>query len=294
MSDVPLGFEFEPKKLPLEAIVPSHKPPVGLTETRKFKQIAASIKAVGLIEPLSVMPADKTTGKYLLLDGHTRLVALQELGFTDALCLIATDDESYTYNNRLNRLSTIQEHIMIQRAVKQGVVTPARLAKALDVDIDSIYKKLSLLDGICPETVELLKDKTFSSHLMAVLRKMKPTRQIECVELMLSSNNLTVAFAKALLVSTAPNLLVAEAKPKKLEGVSAEQMVKMEREMGNLHEQFKLVEQSYSQDMLNLVLARGYLGKLLGNEAVFRFLAQKQPDMLTEFGAILQAASLSK
>jgi hypothetical protein len=294
MSAVTLGFLPDPQTLPLDAILLSHQQPAGLTETRKFKQIVASIKAVGLIEPLSVSQKDKKTSKHLLLDGHTRLAALSELGYTDAPCLIATDDESYTYNNRINRLTTIQEHMMIRRAVKQGVVTPEKLAEALDVDVASILMKLNLLDGIAPETTELLKDQQFSLHLSSVLRKMKPTRQIECVELMLSSNNLTVAFAKALLVSTPSHLLVAETKPRKMEGVTAEQMMKMEREMGALHEQFKLVEQSYSQDMLNLVLARGYLGRLLGNEAVFRFLSQKHPDMLTEFGGIVQATSLDK
>ncbi len=294
MNAVPLGFLFEPQTLPLDAIGMSHNPPAGLTGTRKFKQIAASIKAVGLIEPLSVSPKDKKTGKHLLLDGHTRLMALTELGYTDAPCLIASDDESYTYNNRINRLSTIQEHLMIQRAVKQGVVTPAKLARALDVDITSIIRKMNLLDGIAPETAELLKDQQFSFHLSAVLRRMKPMRQVECVELMLSSNSLTVAFAKAMLVATPANQLVDETKPKKLEGVTADQMLKMECEMGKLHEHFKLIEQSYSHDMLNLVLARGYLGKLLGNEAVFRFLSQKHPDMLTEFGNIVQATSLDR
>lgn len=294
MSDVPLGFLFDPQTLPLDAILLSHKQPVGLPETRKFKQIVASIKAVGLIEPLSVSPKDRKTSKHLLLDGHTRLAALSELGYTDAPCLIATDDESYTYNNRINRLSTIQEHFMIQRAVKQGVVTPAKLAEALDVDISSIFKKLSLLEGIAPETAELLKDQQFSAQLSFILRRMKPTRQVECVELMLSSNNLTVAFAKAMLVATPTHLLVGEIKPKKMEGVTADQMMKMEREMGNLYDQFKLIEQSYSQDMLNLVLARGYLGKLLGSEAVFSFLSKKHSDMLSEFGGIVEATSLDK
>jgi len=294
MNTVSLGFLFQPETLPLDAIVLSHKQPAGLTETRKFRQIVASIKSVGLIEPLSVSPRDAQSGKHLLLDGHTRLAALMELGYVDAPCLIATDDESYTYNNRINRLTSIQEHLMIRRAVTQGVVTPARLAEALDVEVKHITRKLNLLDGICPEAVELLKDQQFSFHLSAVLRKMKPTRQVECVELMLSANSLTTAFAKALLAATSTHLLVSETRPKKMDGVTAEQMMKMEQEMGNLHEQFKLVEQSYSQDMLNLVLARGYLGKLMGNEAVFRFLSQKHPDMLTEFGGIVQAASLDK
>lgn len=55
--------------------------------------------------------------QYILLDGHTRLVALKQLGFDKAPCLVATNDESYTYNNRVNRLSSIQEHLMIRRAV---------------------------------------------------------------------------------------------------------------------------------------------------------------------------------
>lgn len=75
----------------------------------------------------------------------------QGQAYTDAPCLIATDGESYTYNNRINRLSTIQEHLLIQRAVKQGVVTPAKLAEALDVDVKNIVRKLKLLDGIAPE-----------------------------------------------------------------------------------------------------------------------------------------------
>ena len=186
-------------------------------------------------------------------------------------------------------MSTIQEHHAAAR-VQQGVVSPAKLADALDVDISSIIGKLNLLQGICAETVELLKDRQFSFHLTRVLRKMKSTRQVECVELMLSTNNLTVAYANALLAATPVHLLVDQTQPKK---VSAEQMIKMERE-GNLHEQFKLVEQTYSDDVFNLMLARGYLERLLANEAVFRFLSKKHHDMLTEFSRIVRVTSLDK
>nr|WP_285843967.1 plasmid partitioning protein RepB C-terminal domain-containing protein [Ralstonia pickettii] len=288
----PLGFVPEPLLLPLSAVLPSRKTPEGLATSRKFKQIIASIEAVGLIEPLSVGKPDRT-GQYILLDGHTRLVALKQLGFEQVPCLVATDDESYTYNNRVNRLSSIQEHLMIRRAVERGV-TPERLAKALDVDISHIIKKLNLLDGICPEAAELLRDQTFSANLGAVLRKMKPTRQVECVELMVSANNITVAYAQALVAATPSNMLVGEVKPKKMTGVSADQMAKMEREMGNLQEQFKLAEQSYGQDILNLVLAKGYLAKLMANEAILRHLTKKHPDVLNEFDSIVRMVTLDK
>ncbi|MEQ6292094.1 plasmid partitioning protein RepB C-terminal domain-containing protein [Vogesella sp. GCM10023246] len=292
MSQAALGFVLEPLTLPLSVVLPSRKIPDGLLASRKFKQITASIEAVGLIEPLSVGKADRE-GLHILLDGHTRLVALKQLGFDRAPCLVATDDESYTYNNRINRLSSIQEHLMIRRAVERGVA-PEKLAKALDVDISHIIKKLNLLDGICPEAAELLRDQTFSANLGAVLRKLKPTRQVECVELMVSANNITVAYAQALVAATPSNLLVGEARPKKMTGVSADQMAKMEREMGNLQEQFKLAEQTYGQDILNLVLAKGYLAKLMANEAIFRHLTRNHPDVLNEFDGIVRMVALDK
>ena len=291
MSRPPLGFIPDPLTLPLDRILPSRKTPEGLHTSRKFKQIVASMEAVGLIEPLSVGKADKVTGQHVLLDGHMRLLALQQLGYADAPCLVATDDESYTYNNRINRISSIQEHHMLRRAVERGV-TPNRLAKALNVDVSHIHKKVNLLDGICPEAVEMLKDLHFAANLGSVLRKMKPTRQVECIELMLTANNMTVAYAEALLAATPPPLLVGETKPRKLRGVTADQMAKMEREMGNLQGQLKLVEKSYGQDVLLLVLARGYLAKLIDNKAVFRFLSQRQPDVLAEFENIVQTVTL--
>jgi len=291
MSRPPLGFIPEPITLALDRILPSRKTPEGLNTSRKFKQIMASMEAIGLIEPLSVGKADKATGQHILLDGHMRLLALRQLGYVDAPCLIATDDESYTYNNRINRISSIQEHHMLRRAVERGV-SPERLAKALNVDISQIHKKVSLLEGICPEAVEMLKDQHFSANLGSVLRKLKPTRQVECVELMLTANNMTVAYAEALLAATPPHLLVSEKRPRKISGVTAEQIVKMEREMGNIQGQLKLVEKSYGQDVLLLVLARGYLGKLIDNKAVFRFLSQRQPDVLAEFENIIQTVAL--
>ena len=145
MSKPPLGFVPEPLILSLSSVLPSRKTPESLLASGKFKQITASIEAVGLIEPLSVGKPNRE-GQHILLDGHTRLVALKQLGFDKSPCLVATDDESYTYNNRINRLSSIQEHLMIRRAVERGV-TPEKLAKALDVDISHIIKKLTCWKG---------------------------------------------------------------------------------------------------------------------------------------------------
>lgn len=291
MTGVALGFVPEPITVPIDRILPSRKVPAGLATSRKFRQIRSSIEEIGLIEPLSVTALDHTTGQHLLLDGHVRLVALRDLGHQVAPCLVATDDEAYTYNNRINRVSTIQEHFMLRRAIDRGL-SPQRLAKTLTVDVSQIQKRMNLLDGLCAEVIELFKDRQFSVELGRVLRKMKPTRQVECAELMVSANNLTVAYAEALLVATPPTSLIDGARSRKMNGVTLEQMARMEREMANLQGQYRLVEQSYGQDVLNLVLARGYLAKLLENEKVSRYLQHRQPELLEQFAAIIEATAL--
>lgn len=292
MSGTPLGFIPETLMVHTDNLLPTKNLPAALLASVKYRQILSSIQEVGLIEPLSISTV-QPDGRHLLLDGHARLLALRELGHEEILCLVATDDESYTYNTKINRLATIAEHKMLRKAVRQGV-SEERLARALNVDISQILKKVRLLDGICPEATELLKERQFSAEISRVLRKMKPTRQVECVELMIAANNLTVPYAEALLAATPIEQLVDIYKQKKLAGVSMEQMQKMEREMANLQGQYKLIEQNYAEDVLNLVLARGYIAKLLNNEAVARFIRQQQPELLEQLEHIVAVTSLEQ
>lgn len=290
MSDSALGFIPETLTVPLSEILPSRKTSGQTLDSKKFKQIKASIEEIGLIEPLSVSAKQKKSDHYILLDGHIRVIVLKELGYTEVPCLVAKDDETYTYNSRINRLSTIQEHFMIRRAVERGV-SKERLARALSIDLTQMQKKITLLDGICPEAAELLRDRQFSANISLVIRKMKPTRQVECVELMVSADNITVAYAEALLVATPTEMLIDGKKPDKMKGVTQEQMLRMEREMANLQGQYKMVEQTYGQDTLNLVLARGYLVKLVENKLIAKHLRQRHPEVLEQFKTIIEMTS---
>jgi hypothetical protein len=65
----------------------------------------------------------------------------------------------------------------------------------------------------------------------------------------------------------------------------------MERESANLDREFKMAEQSYGANHLDLVLAKGYLTKLLGNSRIVRYLAQNQREILTEIQRIAELES---
>jgi hypothetical protein len=286
---VALAFESQGLILPISNILPIKQIKTTIRATQKYQQVLASVREIGVVEPLIVFPQKDQS--YLLLDGHIRLEVLKQLGRIDARCLVATDDETYTYNKRVNRMATIQEHAMILKATRNGV-SEERIAQVLKVDVASIRQKRDLLNGICKEAAELLKNKHLSLGVFAVLRKMKAIRQIEVADLLIASGNFSVPYAKAMLVATQPEMLIDPAKHKAVRGLTPEQIAKMEREMEVLQRDLKLVEESHGNEVLNLVLARGYVATLFGNMRVTRYLSQHHQDVLKGLQAMSEESSL--
>jgi hypothetical protein len=286
---VALAFKSQGLILPVNSILPLKPIKVSIRSTQKYQQLLASIREMGIVEDLTVFP--QKDGSYVLLDGHVRLEALKQLGETHVRCLVATDDETYTYNKRINRMATIQEHVMILKAIRSGV-SEERIAKVLRVDIGSIRQKRDLLNGVCKEASEILKNKHVALGVFAVLRKMKPIRQIEVAELLVATGNFSVPYTKALFAATQPEMLVDPDKHKTVKSLSPEQIAKMEKEMDVLQRDLKLIEDSHGNQVLNLVLARGYVTTLFGNARVTRYLDQHFPEISKELQAITQSETL--
>jgi ParB-like chromosome segregation protein Spo0J len=290
---VKMAFRPEVIEVVINDILPLKTIKASIKKTAKYRQVLTSVREVGIIEHLIVYRQKEVPRKFLLLDGHLRLDVLKSLGKKTVHCLVSTDDEDFTYNHKISRLSPIQEHFMILKAVKKGV-SEERIATALDVDVSHIRRKRSLLNNIDEEAVELLKDKRVSPTALRVLSRVKPLRQIEMCELMIAAHNYTVPFARALLAATPKRLLKVLQKKKKIEGLSSEEMARMEKETEGLVNDIKIVKESYGKDTLNLVLACGYLSRMLENGKVVRFLSTHYPDIFSEFQKIIQATSLSQ
>ncbi len=290
MVPVRMGFEEANQRISISDIQPLRMIPETIRKTPKYIQIAASIQEVGIIEPPVVVRDRGERGKYLLLDGHIRISILKDMGETEVVCLISTDDEAFTYNRRVNRIAMVQEHKMILKAVERGV-SEKRIARALNVNVDEIRRKRRLLVGICPEAVEVLKDKHVPINSFAELKKMAPLRQIEAAELMVAMNKYSISYAKSLVAATPQDQLANIPKSKAVKGLTEGQMALMERESSNLERQFKMAENSYGTDHLDLVLAKGFLAKVLSNARVVRYLAQHHSEILSEFQKITELES---
>lgn len=279
-SPVHLSFESTSLRIPIAEIEPLKQLSAAVIRSVKYAQIAASIAELGIIEPPIVIRDRQNDNVFHLLDGHVRLDVLVKLGKAEVVCLVATEDEAYTYNKRVSRLATIQEHKMILNAIRKGV-SEEKLARALNVNIDSIRHKKSLLEGICPEVAQLLNDKHVPINTIGELKKLKPLRQIEAAQLMIAMNKFTVTYARSLVVATTEAMLVKPKKP--VRGLSQEQITLIEQEAAVLDREFKAIEQDYGSDHLDLVLAIGYVSRILSSARVVRHLAQFHPDILAEF-----------
>lgn len=283
MSD-PVKTAFQPALvlLPLSRLVITRPVTAFERNHAKYKQIAASMKVVPIVEPPVVYPLGH--GKYRVLDGRKRIDILIEQGAATVECLVATDEESFTYNHRVNYLSTVGEHQMILKALQHN--TEEAIAQALNVDVAVIREKRNLLNGICPEAVEVLKARRVAAGAFPALRKMKPVRQVEAAELMVASNNCTARFARALLTGTSDEMRI-EPHRKDRRYITPAQRAQLARETDKLLRNVKAVEATYGTNLLTLSVCMRYVEKLIACQAVRDFLNAGHPDLLRELQSII-------
>jgi ParB-like chromosome segregation protein Spo0J len=285
-----VAFEMRKREVELARLLPT-KVVKNVHNLRRYRAILDSIPELGLIEPLMVFPQNGGGDNYLVLDGHLRLLALKQWGWKTAEVIVANEDERYTYNARVNRLPPIQAHKMILKAVRNGV-KPERIAKALSMQMKTVSSLINLLDGINPEAVDLLRAKQITADAIRLLRKVTGLRQIEIAELMVSANNFTKTYAEALVLGTSQDQMVSPQERKKKAGMTAEEVARMEREMESLEQDFKAIETNYTENMMSLTLARGYIKRLLENNRVLRHLREHHGDLLTEFETLAAAETI--
>jgi len=141
--------------------------------------------------------------------------------------------------------------------------------------------------------VSLLKDKDAAAGAIREMKKVKPIRQIEMAELMCAAHNSSAVYAKCLLAATPDEQLLESDQPKEIDGLTPADMARMEHEMETIVRDFKLIEESHGENVLNLVIVVGYVKRLLENARVVRFLSQACPEILAEFQKLAEAKRLA-
>jgi len=284
---MPPVFQFTTIELRPDQLVPRKQFSPALKRSPKYRQIKASIQSIGLIEPLVVFP--KADDKYVILDGHVRALIFTELAVPAITCLIATEEEAYTYNRQVNALTTVQEHQMILKAIENGV-TEERIAAILAVNVRQIRQKRDLLNGIAPEAAELLKTRRVTAEAFRVLKRMTAFRQVQAADFMIAANNYSLGFVKMILAGSKPEDLVQTAR-RSSNGNERTSGATMEDEINAIQEDLSTVKERYAHDMLTLSISIKYVNSVLTNKDTVQYLKKHHPDLLRELQDATQKIS---
>ncbi|WP_333662387.1 plasmid partitioning protein RepB C-terminal domain-containing protein [Acinetobacter sp.] len=269
----------------IDRIVPLKKFPKEYKLSKKYHQILQSVKNIGLVEPLIVYPSPQKPDSYLLMDGHSRLLALQACEQTQAKCIISTEDDTFTYNNKVNRLASIQSVNMIINAVNIGVPISI-ISQTLNISEKTIRGKFNLLTGICEEVIKILSDQHVSMGVFPILRKMKKLRQIDAATGMKTKQDFSVKYARFLLDSSAEHEIHPLEK-KKSTVADRESNAQLQREISNLRVKQKNKYDTFATDSFKLTIIKPFIKELLNNVEIVKWLAKHKNEYLLKFNEII-------
>ena len=166
--------------LPVESIVPNPAQPRKRFSQERLEELAASIAAHGILQPLSVR---RSEGGYELVSGERRLRAAKLAGLSEVPCLLITADETQSSflalieNVQRRDLDFLEEAQAIQALLSATGLSQEALAKQLGKAQSSLANKLRLLK-LSPESLELLRRNGFTErHARALLRLADPESQ---------------------------------------------------------------------------------------------------------------------
>ncbi|TET34901.1 MAG: hypothetical protein E3J72_12255 [Planctomycetota bacterium] len=273
------------KDIAIENLVPLRVRDINLKSHAGFARIVATIKAVGLVEPVCVY---KKNGKYSILDGYLRFKAFEKLGVRKVPCRVFSNKknkETYTWNKKVSRISAVQENRMLQKALK----TVAEPAISGTFGLRSIKYRLAatVIKQLHLKVIKVLDDNFMSRKCAAEFTYVKPKRQLQILREMQKNNDYSRSFARALVIKTPESLRNGEKKKRKpwtQDPTKGKELVAKLEEAQKSHDFYTTTYHRYSTDLLKTC---SYVGKLITSKKVKKYLKDKFPDVLACFEKIV-------
>jgi hypothetical protein len=253
---------------------------------RDYDRIAASIKAVGLLEPLVVYPEGED---YLILDGVQRYRILLEMGIEVVPCILGKEREAFTCNRMVNRLSPLQEHRMIKTSLDKKL-DEQTIANALGTAGIGHRLKEALLSQLHPDVAAAFDAGTLSRSCTREFTHVKPARQREILSAMEGYNDYSTAFARTLVLKTAPNMRETRRRktnPWDKKTQKKNDLIKKLAEAEERHDFYSRLYKQYTVDLLRIAI---YARSLITNVRLRAYMDEHYPEIVARFETIIADA----
>jgi ParB-like chromosome segregation protein Spo0J len=253
--------------------------------SKKYRlRIEASIRAVGLIEPLLVYPLGDD---FEILDGCLRYRILLDMGVETVPCLIAEQRESYTPMRMVSHLSPGQEARMLRKSLEE--LDEKTIASALGMSGISHRLHKSLLKKLHPTVIKAFEAEKITLQCARELAHVKPDRQAEILKLMESCGDYSATFARGMVLKT-PVSKRAKVNGAKTPWTVADErkndLLKRLQEAEQQQDFYSGLYRQYTTNLLKLVI---YVRSLLSNEQVREYLEANHGEQLEVFEQIINS-----
>ena len=181
-------------QLYLDDIIPNRFQPREIFDEKALKELAASIKEHGVIQPIIVR---NIGGKYEIIAGERRYKASALAGLTKIPAIIRNLDDKESSkvalleNLQRKDLNAIEEARTYQKILELDEMTQEELAKTMGKSQSAVANKIRLLS--LPDEIQtaLLKEQISDRHARSLLNISNPAEQIEMLKKIIT-NKLSV------------------------------------------------------------------------------------------------------
>lgn len=177
-----VNTESQVLNLPIEDIIPNRFQPRLNFDESALKELAASIKEHGIIQPLVVRRLGE---KYEIIAGERRYKASKLAGLTTVPAIISEMDDkksaevAIVENIQRKDLTSIEEAKSYEALLEKGYLTQEELAKKMGLSQSAISNKLRLL-SLPPEVQNaLMENKISERHARSLLQLKSHEEQIK-------------------------------------------------------------------------------------------------------------------
>ncbi|MBQ3604389.1 MAG: ParB/RepB/Spo0J family partition protein [Clostridia bacterium] len=168
----------------------------------ELSSLAESIRHNGLLQPLTVRPADD--GTFELIAGERRLIAARMVGLARIPCIVMNvDDEksavfSLIENIQRQNIGFFEEAAAIERLINVFGLSREDISKKLGKAPSTIANKLRLLSLNSSAREKIIKSGLTERHARALLRLEDDKQQARALSIM-ADKHLTVAESEQLI-----------------------------------------------------------------------------------------------
>jgi ParB family chromosome partitioning protein len=170
----PQGEASALRDLPLDSIQPGRYQPRSAMDPDKLEELAESIRAQGLVQPIVVRPLAKP-GTYELIAGERRWRATRMVGKTTIPAIVRDVPDESTLalalieNIQRENLNPLEEAVALKRLIEEFDLTHGQAAESVGRSRVSVSNLLRLLE-LAPEVRELVDQRKIDmGHARALL-----------------------------------------------------------------------------------------------------------------------------